>query len=410
MMQHHSTLRQGPGKRERQAKPHLCCPAKLLEPGSARSPVSSGHSAVGVRETFGSKERCPGRRSEVPGRCRPAPLSAAGRAPARGRPSGPSAPPCGRGSPSGGSGAGAGAGPGRGGAGRRCRRCWRELGGAVPGADRPAPPAEQPRERGPGDSAAGGSGGPSAAPFPGSMSAWLGRAALLLGRPGGPAAVPSSCLGSLRGPRCCCRRRLSCLRGGAEGLLLPRGSRALGTHPKKEPMEALNTAQGARDFIYSLHSTERSCLLRELHRFESIAIAQEKLEVAPPSPGQLRHVFFHNALPFVGFGFLDNAIMIAAGTQIELSIGVVLGISTMAAAALGNLVSDLAGLGLAGYVEALASRLGLSIPDLTPKQADMWQTRLSAHLGKAIGVTIGCILGMFPLLFFGEEEEKLEEK
>uniref|UniRef100_A0A8C3DL94 Transmembrane protein 65 n=1 Tax=Corvus moneduloides TaxID=1196302 RepID=A0A8C3DL94_CORMO len=212
------------------------------------------------------------------------------------------------------------------------------------------------------------------------MSAWLGRAALLLGRPGGPAAVPSSCLGSLRGPRCCCRRRLGSLRGGAEGLLLPRGSRALGTHPKKEPMEALNTAQGARDFIYSLHSTERSCLLRELHRFESIAIAQEKLEVAPPSPGQLRHVFFHNALPFVGFGFLDNAIMIAAGTQIELSIGVVLGISTMAAAALGNLVSDLAGLGLAGYVEALASRLGLSIPDLTPKQADMWQTRLSAHL------------------------------
>ncbi|NXT13085.1 TMM65 protein, partial [Prunella fulvescens] len=146
-----------------------------------------------------------------------------------------------------------------------------------------------------------------------------------------------------------------------------------------------------------LHSTERSCLLRELHRFESIAIAQEKLEVPPPTPGQLRHVFFHNALPFVGFGFLDNAIMIAAGTQIEMSIGVVLGISTMA----GN---------LAGYVEALASRLGLSIPDLTPKQADMWQTRLSAHLGKAVGVTIGCILGMFPLLFFGEEEEKLEEK
>ncbi|XP_052643394.1 transmembrane protein 65 isoform X3 [Harpia harpyja] len=277
------------------------------------------------------------------------------------------------------------------------------------------------------------------------MSAWLGRAALLLGRPGGPAAAaaPSSCLGSLRGPpRCCCRRRLGSLRGGAEGLLLPLGSppplgRALGTHPKKEPMEALNTAQGARDFIYSLHSTERSCLLRELHRFESIAIAQasrypkplvplekpakevvspemsstfEKLEVAPPSPGQLKHVFFHNALPFVGFGFLDNAIMIAAGTQIELSIGVILGISTMAAAALGNLVSDLAGLGLAGYVEALASRLGLSIPDLTPKQADMWQTRLSAHLGKAIGVTIGCILGMFPLLFFGDEEEKLEEK
>ncbi|XP_074122080.1 transmembrane protein 65 isoform X2 [Sminthopsis crassicaudata] len=192
----------------------------------------------------------------------------------------------------------------------------------------------------------------------------------------------------------------------------PLPSRGLGTHPKREPIESLNTAQGARDFIYSLHSTERSCLLKELHRFESIAIAQEKLEAPPPSQAQLRYVFIHNALPFVGFGFLDNAIMIVAGTQIELSIGLILGISTMAAAALGNLVSDLAGLGLAGYVEALASRLGLSIPDLTPKQVDMWQTRVSAHLGKAVGVAIGCILGMFPLLFFrGEEEEKkLEEK
>ncbi|XP_069477692.1 transmembrane protein 65 isoform X1 [Ambystoma mexicanum] len=217
---------------------------------------------------------------------------------------------------------------------------------------------------------------------------------------------------------------------------LPGGHRTLGTHPRKEPMEALNTGQGARDFIYSLHATERSCLLRELHRFESIAIAQasrypkpplfpvekqttssetisrfEKLEVAPPSSGQLKHVGFHNALPFIGFGFLDNAIMIVAGTHIELSIGVILGISTMAAAALGNLVSDLAGLGLAGYVEALSSRLGLPIPDLTPKQADMWQTRLSAHLGKAIGVTIGCLLGMFPLFFLkGDEEGKLEKK
>ncbi|GAB1299389.1 Transmembrane protein 65 [Apodemus speciosus] len=151
----------------------------------------------------------------------------------------------------------------------------------------------------------------------------------------GPVAAP-------RPPSWC-----SCGRG-LLALGVPGGPRLLGTHPKKEPMEALNTAQGARDFIYSLHSTERSCLLKELHRFESIAIAQ---------------VFFHNAIPFVGFGFLDNAIMIVAGTQIELSIGIILGISTMA-----------------GYVEALASRLGLSIPDLTPKQVDMWQTRVSTHL------------------------------
>ncbi|XP_061144472.1 transmembrane protein 65-like isoform X2 [Syngnathus typhle] len=121
--------------------------------------------------------------------------------------------------------------------------------------------------------------------------------------------------------------------------------RHLGTHPLKEPVEPLNSPQGAKEFIYSLHPSERTCLLRELHKFESIAIAQGQLEIAPPTAAQLRYVLLHNALPFVGFGFLDNCIMIVAGTQIELSIGVILGISTMAAAALGNLVSDLAGLG-----------------------------------------------------------------
>uniref|UniRef100_A0A3Q3G9K2 Transmembrane protein 65 n=1 Tax=Labrus bergylta TaxID=56723 RepID=A0A3Q3G9K2_9LABR len=172
----------------------------------------------------------------------------------------------------------------------------------------------------------------------------------------------------------------------------------LGTHP--EPVEPLNSPRGAKEFIYSLHPTERTCLLRELHRFESIAIAQGQLEIAPPTAAQLRYVLLHNALPFVGFGFLDNCIMILAGTQIELSIGVILGISTMAG-------KDKQ---LAGYVEALASRLGMQIPDLSPKQADMWQTRVSCHSGKAIGVGIGCILGMFPLLFFKDDDEKKKAK
>uniref|UniRef100_A0A8C0XTA3 Uncharacterized protein n=1 Tax=Castor canadensis TaxID=51338 RepID=A0A8C0XTA3_CASCN len=83
----------------------------------------------------------------------------------------------------------------------------------------------------------------------------------------GPAAAP-------RPPSwCCCGR-------GPLALATPGGPRRLGTHPKKEPMEALNTAQGARDFIYSLHSTERSCLLKELHRFESIAIAQVEIKLS----------------------------------------------------------------------------------------------------------------------------------
>jgi len=62
-------------------------------------------------------------------------------------------------------------------------------------------------------------------------------------------------------------------------------------------------AQGTRDFIYSLHFTEKSCLLKELHYFKSIATTQEELEALPPTPGQLRYVFFHNEIHFVGFAF-----------------------------------------------------------------------------------------------------------
>ncbi|XP_038822661.1 transmembrane protein 65 [Salvelinus namaycush] len=184
----------------------------------------------------------------------------------------------------------------------------------------------------------------------------------------------------------------------------------MGTLGRNEPREPLNSPKRAKEFIYSLHPKERTCLLKELQSFESIAIAQGTQEASPLTQAQIKYVLLHNAIPFIGFGFLDNAIMIAAGTQIELSIGVTFGLSTMAAAALGNLVSDLAGLGLAGYVEVLASRLGMQVPDLTPKQADMWQTRVSSHMGKGIGVTIGCILGMFPLLFLGDDEDESKKK
>lgn len=69
--------------------------------------------------------------------------------------------------------------------------------------------------------------------------------------------------------RLCFQRTLSL---GVRGA--PR--RWLGTHKHMEKLEPLSTSKGAKDFIYSLHAKERSCLLRELQNFESIAIAQGK--------------------------------------------------------------------------------------------------------------------------------------
>ena len=58
--------------------------------------------------------------------------------------------------------------------------------------------------------------------------------------------------------------------------------------------------------------------------------------IAAPTTGQLVKHAVHQGLPYVGFGFLDNFVMICAGEYIELSLGTTLGIGTMTAAALGR--------------------------------------------------------------------------
>ncbi|XP_013417207.1 transmembrane protein 65 isoform X4 [Lingula anatina] len=165
----------------------------------------------------------------------------------------------------------------------------------------------------------------------------------------------------------------------------------------------VRTTAGAKDFIYTLDNEEREQLLLELQRFEE---ARKSPESASPVPSwsQLRKVALYNGLPFIGFGILDNVIMITAGEYIDATFGAMLGISTMAAAALGNMVSDVAGVGTAGIVENAVSKLGVKPPNITPSQADHRSTRIASALGRALCVVIGCFIGMFPLYFYDEEE------
>ena len=57
--------------------------------------------------------------------------------------------------------------------------------------------------------------------------------------------------------------------------------------------------------------------------------------------------------------FPNTVLSPQAGEYIDMTVGVALGISTMAAAALGNTISDVAGVGLGGIIESVATRLGL---------------------------------------------------
>jgi len=182
--------------------------------------------------------------------------------------------------------------------------------------------------------------------------------------------------------------------------------RFYGTRTNK-PLSSQHTAN---QFVRWLLPEERATLLSALKEFEAEDGVLKLDEDNEPDPTlqQLRLVALCNAIPFVGFGLLDNGIMILAGEYIDHTIGVTLGISTMAAAAVGNLISDIMGLGLAGYVEAIATRFGFEAPAMSTRQASMWKTKYSAYFGRGIGIAIGCVLGMFPLLFIDpvDDEEK----
>lgn len=90
-------------------------------------------------------------------------------------------------------------------------------------------------------------------------------------------------------------------------------------------------------------------------------------------------VMIINSLPFVGFGFLDNFTMIIAGDLIEHSVGMIMTISTMAAAALGNTISDVLGIGSAVYIERLVEVIGIRAPKLSPVQLEMKSSRRASN-------------------------------
>jgi len=122
-------------------------------------------------------------------------------------------------------------------------------------------------------------------------------------------------------------------------------------------------------------------------------------EVLPPSKAQLRMLGLASALPFVGFGFLDNFLMIVSGEFIDSTLCVAFSFSTMAAAAIGNTISDCAGIFCGGAVEELASRCGVEEPPMSRAQQQMWSTRVWQYGGQVVGIVIGCTLGCCPLLF-----------
>jgi hypothetical protein len=101
---------------------------------------------------------------------------------------------------------------------------------------------------------------------------------------------------------------------------------------------------------------------------------------------------FSVAIAFIVFGIIDNGVMVISGTAIDKLLGRLLGISPMASAGLGNTLSDFIGIICGRYIEKLIYK---AFPINKTQTISMSQTILA----ESIGITLGCLLGMIPLLF-----------
>ncbi|CAF3262143.1 unnamed protein product [Rotaria socialis] len=179
-------------------------------------------------------------------------------------------------------------------------------------------------------------------------------------------------------------------------------SAPLSTHTHYTKTESSTDIQEiARNFIHSLEPEHRLILANELSEIEKLSKATTATIPIPYS--QLAIVFIETGLPYIGFGFVDNFVMLVAGETIETFFGVAFCLSTMAAAGLGNAVSDVMGIGLADRIERTCGRFlglfGISSPKLTTEQWRQRSVQTTQLLSKAICIFVGCLLGMCPLLF-----------
>lgn len=146
---------------------------------------------------------------------------------------------------------------------------------------------------------------------------------------------------------------------------------------------------------------------------KTIESGPQRAEVTEPTRRQLLCVSLGALVPFVGFGMVDNGLMVIYGDVIDGTLGVWFGFSMLASAALGNAISNIFGMVLHGTIHKWSDKLGLPDPHLTLAQRKLPTVHFWTTFGSTVGVFGGCLLGMTPLLWMDQtkkEEERSQSK
>ena len=147
---------------------------------------------------------------------------------------------------------------------------------------------------------------------------------------------------------------------------------------------------------------------------ESVIEAAEEVvgKTAPPAVKDWLVRFIKRSSKMTVFGFIDNFIMITAGDYIDPMLANAMGTSTMFAAGMGNMISDMAGEEGGSTIDRVLEKAGLDILDVSDEQMEVapgWMRFMDKKAG-TFGVAIGCLLGMIPLAFMEGQERKQKKK
>uniref|UniRef100_A0A1I8AFE7 Transmembrane protein 65 n=1 Tax=Steinernema glaseri TaxID=37863 RepID=A0A1I8AFE7_9BILA len=159
--------------------------------------------------------------------------------------------------------------------------------------------------------------------------------------------------------------------------------------------------KSAKSFLQNLMPEERKLLYDVLRKRRVEQHYEEELK----TPAEVHHddlvsLWWINFIPFMVYGCMDNIVMIVAGETFDKAIGLYMGISIMAAAAIGNIASNVMGIGMVHYVEVLVKNFGIRNPYLSIKQMNAWPVRMVTYVSRVFGLVCGCVLGMAALLFY----------
>mmetsp|Transcript_21768 Transcript_21768/g.43576 ORF Transcript_21768/g.43576 Transcript_21768/m.43576 type:complete len:357 (-) Transcript_21768:52-1122(-) len=151
---------------------------------------------------------------------------------------------------------------------------------------------------------------------------------------------------------------------------------------------------------------------RKINTNNAKRVAETAAE-ATPEPPTARQLVTHAvkcAIPMIGFGFMDNTIMIHAGHYIDCTLGVKFSLSTLAAAGIGQIFSGIGGVVFGDTLEAVfreASGGTVNKHKLSAAQKLMRSSRVAGLVGGIIGVSFGCTLGLVNLFFVDEQKANM---